>query len=362
MVTEIHPPHFVAVRRSLPDKFEPEPGKFFIATRADFYANGDGNIIWNNKGLHPFAQPVKMSERVYSVIIKHDIPRPTPNAQLKFAFLKQNGDTYTGQPRVTMFEKGTPDEPTPHALVTIAWAADNAPDTAVFGRTLFVFWDDLPTHGVPRGFPLKRVIVKLEKVIIQDKQEGASSLDVGEYRLFADIGGRWLFLNEFTGAKDVLAEGLGDAWDIRPRRQPKPKRSEHTFNFNQTFEFFIPEGKTLRVSAGGWKGDFMENQYGKIANPFFTCTEARRFLDDNFSASDFATGGKLDDSVGEATVFIPFNGARTRPFSVESAGPITEVNEDKNDPNKAFRLNFSVTVPTTAVFKRAPRAVSRRNP
>lgn len=362
VVTEIHPPHFVAVRRSLPDKFEPEPGKFFIATRADLYANGDGNIVWNNKGIHPFAQPVKMSERAYSVIIKHDIPRPTPNAKLNFALPKQNGDSYTGQPRVTIFENGTPDEPTPHVLVTIAWAADNVPDTAVFGRTLFVYWDDLPTHGVPPGFPLKRMVVTLNNVVIQDKQEGRASADVGEYRLFADIGGRWLFLNEFTGATDVLAEGLGDAWDIFvPNTFPKPRKAEHTFNFNQTFEFFIPAGKTLRVAAGGWEGDYMENQYGKIANPFLSCAEAKRFLNDNFDLGDYATGGKLDDSVGEAITFIPFSRTRSRPFSVESAGPVKDEAGDENDPNKAFRLNFRVTVTAAPFSQSGLRAGARRN-
>lgn len=341
VLTEIHPPHFIAVRRSLPDKFESQPGKFFIATRADFFANGDGNVIWNNKRLHPFTQPVRMSEHVYTVVIKHDLPRPTPTAKLAFAFVRQRGDTYPAQPLVTVLENGSPDEPTPHVVVTVRWKADGAPETAVLGRTLFVFWDDPATHGVPPGFPLKRVVVTLEKVIIQNRKDDG----VAEYRLFADVGGRWLFLNEFTGATDVITGGLGDAWDNSNPFFPKPPGAEFEFNFNQTFEFFVPEGKSGRVAVSGWEGDFMENQYGRVANPFFSCEEAKRFLRANFNATDYATGGKLDDSAGEATAFFGGNTADGSAFSVESRGPVTDNFGDRNDPNKAFRVNFRARVP-----------------
>ena len=350
--TEIHPPHFVAVKRNLPDKFEPKPGQFFFATRADIFANGDGNIVWNNKELHPFAQPVKMSERVYSVILKHELPRPIPNAKLKFAFRKQKGDSYAGQPIVTVFENGSPDVPTPHVIVSVSWAGDRVPDTAVFARSLFIYWDDVPTHGVPSNFAMKTVTVTLEKVLIKDKSEGGD-FDPGEYRLFADIGGRFLFLNEFTGASDIMKEGLGRAWDdtfsarhpiINFGPLPQPSGAEFEFNFKQTFEFFIPPGKVLRVSVGGWEGDYMNAQYGKIVNPYLPCRDAVRFLEKAFDAEDFVNHGRLDDSVGQATAVFTFGNAVTRTFSIPSKGEKTDVSGDSNDPNNNFIATFNVRV------------------
>jgi len=359
-LTEIHPPHFVAVKRDLPDRFEPrqaQPGQFVFATRADIFANGDGSTVWNNKKLHDFAQPVKMSEREYTVIFKHDLPRPTPTAKLKFEFKRQRGDTYTGRPTVEVFEKGTADVPTPHVKMTISWAGDRVPDTAVFAKTLFIYWDDLPTHGVPASFPIKKVTVTLQNVVIQDKSEG-SDLDPGEYRLFADIGGTWIFLNEFVGVTDIMKEGLGRAWD-NTFQFPKPSGAEFDFNFKQTFDVYLPPGKSFRVSVGGWEGDYIEDQFGKILNPFSTCPDARRFVEKEFDGSDFVNHGRLDDTVGETTRVFTFNAVANGSFSVESEGEITNFPGDKeNDPNKNFRTNFAVRVSSATVLKPGP-AISR---
>ena len=348
---EIHPAHFVAVKRNLPDKYEPTPGRYYFATRADIFANGDGNAVWNNKGLHPFAQRVKMSDRVYTVVFKHDLPRPTPNATLKYAFRTQQGDTYTGQPRVVVYENGTPDIPTPHVMMIIPWALDRAPDTAVFARTLFLYWDDLPSHGIPAGYPMKKVTVVLDKIVIQDKQEG-SDPDPGEYRLFADIGGKWLFLNEFIGASDIPSYGLGEAWDdtysakhfLNGLPWPKPPRAEFEFNFNQTFDFYVPLRKEFRISVGGWEGDYMDGMFGKIANPYLRCEDAVHYMQSQYNGSDYATQGKLDDPVGEVTEFLSYYTVVTKSYSVESKGEITDQGDDRNDPNKAFRANFRVIV------------------
>ena len=351
--TEIHPAHFVAVKRDLPDKFVPasgQPGQFFFATRADIFANGDGNIVWNNKGLHPFAQPVKMSERVYTVSFKHDLPRPTPNAKLKVGFQQQKGDSSPGQPIIEVFENGTPDDPTPHVVMSLAWAGDQCFRTrrSLPERSLFIGTTS-PTHGIPFDFPMKRVQVILQKVVIQDKEEG-SNFDPGEYRLFADIGGRWRFLNEFTGASDIMKEGLGRVWDDTfSQKHPgatKPPGAEFNFNFNQPFDLFLPPGKELRLSVGGWEGDYIEDHFGKIANPYSSCSEAIRFAEKEFSGNEFLDHGGRDDSVGAATSFISFDSAKTLGrLSFPSKGKITEdPHNSDNDPKNDFRVTFSVTV------------------
>ena len=365
--TEIHPAHFVAVKRDLPDKFPIPglPGQFVFATRADIFANGDGNIVWNNKGLHDFAQPVKMSERVYTVIFKHDLPRPTPTAKLKFAFKKQKGDSYTGQPIVEVFESGTPDVPTPHVTMSVSWAGDRVPDTAVFARTLFIYGDDLPTHGVRTDLEIKKVSVTLQKVVIQDKSEGDDS-DPGEYRLFANIGGSWLFLNEFTGASDIMNGGLGRAWDIFYSKThflpgsvgvlkpfPVPSGAAAVFHFNQTFNLYIPAGKSFRLSVGGWEEDYIGGQFGKVFNPYAPCSDVVNFAEKEFSVSQYISHGGLDDPAGEATMFISFDSARTlRRLSFPSAGQITKDDSHigNNDPNNNFRAAFGIRVLSATVL------------
>jgi hypothetical protein len=358
--TEIHPPHFVAVKRDLPDRFEPKPnelpGQFVFATRADIFANGDGNIVWNNKRIHDFAQPVKMSERVYTVIFKHDLPRPTPTAKLKVGFKRQRGDSYTGRPIIEVFENGTPDVPTPHVMMSISWAGDRVPDTAVFARTLFVYWDDLPTHGVRSDFEIKKVTVTLQKVVINDKSEG-DDFDVGEYRLFADVGGRWRFLNEFVGVNDIIDEGLGGTWDkffsakhfipVPGGFLPiaKPSGAEFEYTFNQTTVLYLPPRKSFRVSVGGWEGDYLGGKFGKVLNPYSPCPEAIRFVESEFNGNTYKSHGGYDDPAGEATRVFTFRSVGNAVMTVPSGGgktPDPEIGDNNADDN--FRLTFSVRV------------------
>ena len=274
---------------------------------------------------------MKMSERVYTVIFKHELPRPTPTAKLKFAFKNQRGNSYTGKPIVEVFENGTPDTPTPHVMMSISWAGDGMPDTAVFAKTLFIYWDDLPTHGVEAGFEIKKVTVTLEQIIIQDKSEG-SDTDPGEYRLFADVGGRWVFLNEFTDADDIMNRGLGRAWDTTfsqkhsiggplPIPFPVPSGAAAEFNFKQPFELYVPEGKTVRLSVTGWEGDYIEDQFGKVFNPFARCSDAVDFSEKEFSVTQYKSHGGLDDGVGEARTFISLDTLKTvNTFDLPSRG------------------------------------------
>lgn len=359
--TEIHPPHFVAVKRDLPDRFEPKPtelpGQFVFATRADIFANGDGNIVWNNKRIHDFAQRVRMSERVYTVIFRHDLPRPTPTAKLKVGFKRQRGDSYTGRPIVEVFENGTPDVPTPHVMMSISWAGDRVPDTAVFARTLFVYWDDLPTHGVRSDFEIKKVTVTLQKIVVNDKSEGGD-FDPGEYRLFADVGGRWRFLNEFVGVDDIIDQGLGRAWDkffssthfipagsgiILP--VTKPSGAEFEFTFNEQTVLYLPPRKSFRVSVGGWEGDYLGGKFGKILNPYSSCPDAITFAESEFSGNSYIENGGYDDPAGEATRVFTFRSVRTGVVTVQSAGgktPDPKIGDNNADDN--FRLTFSVRV------------------
>lgn len=357
--TEIHPPRLVAIKRFLPDKATiGNSGQFAFATRCDIYANGDGNIIWNNKGLHNFAQKVKMSDRDYVMVFRHDLPRPNANARLAFKWVTQPGDNFGTEPKVTLRENGTADVPEPHVEVSIPWQSKGISDKAVFGRTLFVYWNDLPKHGVPANFAIKKVRVQLEKVVVLHKREGGD-LDEGDYRLFADIGGKWVFLNEFLPVDKILSQGLGDTWDsltasIKDQLgQPKYpiSKNEYIYPFDQIFEVYVPKGKEFRVFATGWEGDYMESHFGRLMNPFTSCSVAKSFVQGKFDGLDAESGGYFDDPIGDVNVVLTFidlnfQGLINRGYSVDSEGKVFNAPRDRTDPNGSYRLYFSIHVET----------------
>jgi Concanavalin A-like lectin/glucanases superfamily len=150
-----------------------------LATRVDVFANGDGGAIWNNRDPpnyeiktipHPIVtrtetkqigscgtdetitcygiQRTPMSEKDYTFVISHDLPRPSPDAELKVVIAKHKGDTFGFEPIITKYdehdqttaagEQGWP----PHVHVTIPWKTMQEIDTAVFARTFYVYWED----------------------------------------------------------------------------------------------------------------------------------------------------------------------------------------------------------------------------
>lgn len=161
-----------------------------------------------------------------------------------------------------------------------------------------------------------------------------------------------------------MNEGLGRAWDDTFSQRhpisfnqpfPKPSGAEFDFEFKQTFDIYLPPGKSFRVSVGGWEGDYIEDQFGKILNPYSTCADAKRFVEKEFDGSDFVNHGRLDDTVGETTRVFTFDAVANGTHSVESEGEITNFPGDKtNDPNKNFRANFFVRVSRAAALKPRP--------
>lgn len=367
--TEIHPPRFVAVQRKLPAKYEEpnNPGRYYYATRCDLYGNGDGNIIWNNKDFHPFVQNIQMSEKNYTVVFKHKLPHPAPNnpnIKLAYRWEKRKGDTFSStlnDVKVQLFESGTPDVPEPHAVVTIPWASDQRPDDAVFARTLYLFWDDFPTHGLAADFPMRAVRLGLKKVTILDKKEG-NDYDAGEYCLFLDIGGNYVFLNEFTSVDSLVTEGLGTVYSeeccISPFKgngcpgnllnyPPNPCNYEFSFD-NVYFTVYVPISQEVRFNIMGWERDFMDGHFGEIVNPFAPCRELSDYVY-SLSRLDAAGQGGFDDPVGQVQDHFRFcdilNGGQT--FTRNSSGsispdPIKFV--DDTDPNNSFQVSYYLQV------------------
>src|SRR5207237_9739512 len=95
-----------------------------------------------------------------------------PQAQLAFRLDRQPGDTYPGEPTIQPFPDGEPGHPAPHVKVTIPWKTQRAPDTAIFARTLYVFWNNDAVHGVASTFQPKMFQVTLDKLqVIHPRRE-----------------------------------------------------------------------------------------------------------------------------------------------------------------------------------------------
>ena len=189
--TEIHPPHFVGIKRYLPVKYtEHLPvGTFVYATRCDVFANGDGDIMWNNKRHDNFAQKVDISANMYKVIFTQDLPKPSPTSILKYGEKIQKGDSYRTRPVITIYENGTADNPKPHIVFQLP--SSNESDNAVFARSYFLYWDDVPNHGIPLSYKINGYRINLDSVVALTNMDGLT--EAGEFRLFANIGNTWFF-------------------------------------------------------------------------------------------------------------------------------------------------------------------------
>jgi hypothetical protein len=338
--TEIHPPRLVAVRRHLPvmtlRKVDPsgiEPSAPVLATRIDIFASGDGGAVWNNRnGVPRFVKPVIMSDRDYSFQISHLLPRPSPGAQLKWNVEKHPGDTFPIDQIVAgvtiAVPPGTPSPPSPeYALVRIPWHSRNIADTAVLARTIYLYWDE--GLGVPQTYRPRVFRVTLNDVFVHKSQD----IGDGEYRLFAEVAGNWLFVNELPQDDNILDDGLGDTGD------------DQSWGIHKEFKVYVPPGFSFRVHASGWESDGINDVFSKLADPGSPCNDnLKHWLVDNLFTEGVFVNGGLDDPIGEInTVCGQANGYKIGVQTDRSSGPIFR--DDPNgdtDPNDSYRLNYRI--------------------
>ena len=329
--SEIHPAHFIGIKRYLPERLIITGNEFVYSTRCDIYANGDGNVLWNNKGLNNFAQHVHMSKKVFIVSFTQDLPRPNNRAKLRYQIIDQIGNTYEPDGQVIVFEDGSPENPKPHITWILKWPEDLQPDNTVYAKSIFLYWDDIITHGVSSGYPIRPLRITLDSITILDKGEGHDR-DAGEYRLFAAVGNRWYFLNEFVPSTNIITEGLGDAWDIFYSRThplsngapyPQPSNTRSFFDFDLVQTVYVPAGKEAHVLVCGWEGDYIENEFGQIVNPYLNCDQAIDKYGEIFSGSDYCGQGGQDDPVGMVVIAHNFNDQIPMRYAINSAGETT---------------------------------------
>ncbi|MBK8659193.1 MAG: hypothetical protein IPN22_10080 [Bacteroidetes bacterium] len=279
---EIHPPRFLAVKRHLPEQIMIGDSSLKFATRIDLFASGDGGALINNRYNAPkFVQKVNMSGKDYEFTTRINLPRPSPQAQLRYSLEKRKGDDFSAPETIVLnSDSGT-------VTVLLPWKSKNANDLEVYARTLFVFWDE--GRGVHYDLPIDAYRVRLSHVYFRKLNDYLSKAEV---RLFANVGNHWIFVNDFFGKNEkILSAGMGKTrkkhWDLR-----------------NEFMVYLPRGEHFRVFMSGWEVDGVDLLSGKLLDPNSACDKkTKRFFKNNiFSISKMLMKGCMDDEYGNISM------------------------------------------------------------
>lgn len=274
---EIHPIRFMAIQRQLPAKVK-DLNKY--ATEVNIYASGNGGAFYNNlPNQPPFVNRVKMAGRTYNFTVKNTLPKPSSSAKLLARLTSENGNTYAGNINLVL------DQSTGTCKVTIPWLDA---DTATLAYTLYLYWDEGAGTDTTA---INRVKVSIKKLKIKRRKE---FLNRSEFRVFMDVGGNWIFLNDLFGTKkEVLKRGLG-------------KTYRRNFKINESFYVNVPAGKDFRIFVTGWEADGMDLSFGHIVNDNSPCnadTKQMLHKSDKINLKQVALHGCLDDHFGDAAAW-----------------------------------------------------------
>jgi hypothetical protein len=331
-LTEIHPPRLVATQRQLLSTVNPDPSKFSLSysTEIDIFASGDTGAYYNNRpGVPAFVQKVPMNIRDYTFTMNHIIPKPSPSSQLKWLVVKAPGDTFPGNPIIT------PSGPN-SVRITIPWSSTGAPNTAVFARTIHLYWEGGgAVNGVAPTYKPNTYQVVLQNVKVNDDEESGPFND-GEYRLFANVGSEWFFLNEIPRVSNILDEGVGDL------------ASGESFAINKPFLVTLPPGSgAFRIHNDGWEADGIDTVMGRLIDQNHACDSALKSALNNIMFS-YSVGyhGCRDDPVGIVNRIYSTttaNAATGQVTRAPSQGPIfTEDPCGNTNPNNDYVLQYRI--------------------
>lgn len=285
--TEIHPMRLVATRRNLPELINiPNKEAKIFATRMDLFASGDGGALNNNrKNVPDYVEKVRMSDKDYSFNIRIELPRPSENSKLSYIIKDQKGNTYTGKMHIDIFSHGDSIIKKPFVHIEIPWK--NLSDTLILAKTIYVYWDE--GNGVSSDYKISSYKVTINHLRFRKMKENFTK---SEFRVFMEVGGNWIFFNEFANSKNIIDGGLGNTF-----RKKWPA--------NNQFIVHVPDDKKLRVYTGGWEGDGIDRIMGSLMHPYSPCNvktklEVQAKL---FTVYPVTWSGCLDDFIGEVEDF-----------------------------------------------------------
>lgn len=325
--TEIHPMRFMATRRNLPDKIRSEKGDSVFATRVDLYANGDGSAFYNNQDTGAWAHPVNMSSKDYSLVVKHTLPRPSAQSELKYVLKTQKGHSYSGNcevlPEISN-DSGS-------AIINIPWKTLDEPDTSVFAQTLYLYWNE--GNGAHSDYAINTYSVNFQSFNVRRLSEPV--LGRAELRIFMEVGGQYIFFNEFaTKRQNVLRYGAG-------------KTFRRKWKINNSFTVHVPEDREFRIYVGGWEADGAEKIMGYIVDQYSDCSpDLKNTINDlMLDPSPMGYNGCEDDNFGEAIMFhSPLSIGEFASFLIKGDGKSYKENcpFGKHNPVDFHRLEYSV--------------------
>jgi hypothetical protein len=351
--TEIHPPHFVAVQRSLPVSFiignnglpviRNQPDDKFIATRVDVFASADGSAMWNNKGLQTFAQTVDMKRKDYTFYIKHPFSKPPSsrltNVSLQCKFLKQKADDFPSDP-IIKIDNGI-------VSVTVPWKSANVSNNSIFARTFLVYWETsaqtinasstkVLDSEKPHLYQIDIIKVDLAKQLDGDPggsdEKNPGNHGYGDFRIFCNVGSDWIFLNEFdptVNKENILQSGLGRAMNVK------------SFQINKSFKVYVKDNNNnaLRIAADGWEADGLNYLMGHIYNEYSRDAEPAAKWFGSALLFIYDTG-EADDGIGNIDkMFTPYD---IDHLSLPALSRIPKVLQAMDGNNHIFDITYQI--------------------
>jgi hypothetical protein len=285
--TEIHPLRFVACRRNLPDLINiPNKEDKIFATKIDVFASGDGGALYNNRNTGPdFVEKVRMSDKDYGFNVKIEFPKPSENANLNYIIKDQKGNTHNGKLNIEAFGNGDSSIHFPYLHIEIPWK--NLPDTLVFAKTIYAYWDE--GNGIAENYKINSYKVSIEQLYFKRRKE---NINKSEFRIFMEVGGNWIFFNEHVKTNNVVDGGIGHTY-------------KRKWNVNKEFIIHVPENKRFRVFSGGWEGDGIDRIMGELMHPYSPCNTSTKLEIQAklFTVYPVTYSGCLDDFIGEVGDF-----------------------------------------------------------
>lgn len=316
--TEIHPPHFIAIKRHLPISFNKIGGTAkinnniddqYYGQKVDVFASADGSAMWNSKNLKPFSQMVDMKRQDYTFTITAMFSKPTANAQLKWLIIKQSGNELINpvglNPIINLLGNGK------SVSVKYLWKSNNVSNKAKIAQTLVLFWDVPESKGILNNQKPILFSVTLEKIIIKDNHETLNDHagGDGDCIIYANVADKWLMLNEFgTTASDPLSSGIGYALDDDNIKLLAPP-----------IKVYLLQGQKFRIFTKGWENDHMNGQMGNILDEYSRKRSGvRPFIGNIFSLAGMADGQIEDDEITEAVQYLYSNSTTQSNITVRS--------------------------------------------
>ncbi len=280
--TEFHPMQAVVAFRQTP--FRPEVAE----TEADVFMSSRGTPAyaaakcalehpaplppasygpdWVACANDPANERQPVNDRDYTFFVPAP-PKPSPDATLRY---RVEDVTHGNGPQEVV-------RPRPNGIrVTVPFAGFGGDTgTLSYGKSFFVGWD-----GSVQSYPA-RVRITLKKLTVHDSLDDPNPPDTslgvppGEYNLYMDINGDWLYLNDLAPGLNAVDDGQG-------------------FDLNHAVDLNVPNGKGLSLLVDGRECDLP-----KIA----PCPVTSEAAEDNDNPGDgTASFGSVNAALGDHTL------------------------------------------------------------